>query len=122
MSVIQEFVFTPPAGKELVTLHQWVATLPENERNWFVMSEARQLELRQKVVEVNKLAVVKNAKSADEDGIVPDSYVWDESQIENKHQHNYKEHDDVWLQYWNRYLEETGTKFEIVEKQIPNDD
>jgi hypothetical protein len=119
MPIIQEFVFVPPAGKELITLHQWVNTLPENERNEFVMSEARQLELRQKVVEVNKLAVIKNAKSADEDGIVPDSYVWDESQIENKHQDNYKEHDDVWFHYWTRYLTETGTKFEIVEKQIP---
>ena len=115
MPVIQEFVFTPPNGKELITLHQWVSTLPENDREEFVIAESRQLALRQKVVEINKLTVIKNA----EDGITPDTYVWDESQIENKHQDSYKDHDDVWFHYWSRYLTETGTKFEIVEKQIP---
>ena len=118
MPVIQEFTFIPPNGKELITLHQWVSSLSDNEREEFALSEARQLELRQKVVEVNKLTVIKNA----EDGITPDTYVWDESQVKNKHQDNYKEHDDVWFHYWNRYLNETGTKFEIVEKQIPNND
>jgi hypothetical protein len=27
----------------------------------------------------------------------------------------YKPYDEVWLKYWNRYLEETGIKFEIKE-------
>ena len=118
MPIIQEFVFIPPEGQSLTTLHQWVSSLSSDEQTQFQLAESRQLQLRQKIVEVNKLTVIKNAKSAEEAGIIPDSYVWDETHVENKTADQYKEHDDEWLIFWQRYLKETGTRFEIVEKKI----
>jgi hypothetical protein len=112
--VKQEFKFTPAEGKELITLHQWVSTLSENEQEEFRQAEQRQLEFRQKVVESNKLTVIKNSS----DNTVPDDYIWDNAHVENKTILEYKDHDDTWLVYWKRYLAETETKFEIVETKL----
>ena len=114
MSIKQEFKFTPAEGKELITLHQWVSTLSENEQQEFRAAEQRQLEIRQKIVKNKKLTVIKNS----DDDTTPDNYVWDESQIENKSSDYYKDYDDTWLVYWKRYLSETETKFEIVETKL----
>ena len=112
--VKQEFKFTPREGQELITLHQWVATLTENEQEEFRQAEQRQLEFRQKVVESNKLTVIKNSS----DDTVPDDYIWDDAHVENKTKLEYKDHNDLWVSYWFRYLEETGITFEIVETKI----
>jgi hypothetical protein len=111
----QEFKYTPREGEELITLHQWVSTLPENEQTEFQQAEQQQLELRQKVIKDKKLTVVKNSRT---DATIYDNYVWDESHCENKTIPEYKDYNDIWLSYWNRYLEETGTKFEIIETKI----
>jgi thymidylate synthase len=114
MPIKQEFKFTPQEGQELITLHQWVSTLTENEQTEFCQAEQRQLEFRQKVVDVNVLTIINNSK----DNTEPDNYIWDESHVENKTISEYKDCDSVWVCYWNRYLKETGTTFEIIETKI----
>jgi len=114
MPIKQEFKFTPQDGQELITLQQWVSTLPENEQTEFRQAQQRQLEFRQRVVDANKLTVIKNSDS----GAGPDNYIWDDSHVENKTRPEYKECDGVWFCYWNRYLEETKTTFEIIETKI----
>jgi hypothetical protein len=115
MPIKQEFKFTTQKGQELITLVQWVSTLTQNERTEFRQAEQRQLEFRQRVVDANKLTVrINNSK----DGKWQEYYIWDDSHVENKTIGEYKDCDCVWFRYWNRYLKETGTTFEIIETKI----
>jgi hypothetical protein len=115
MSIKQEFKFTPSDGKEFVTLYQWVDTLSATEQEEFKKAEQRQLAIRQQVISDKKLTIVKNSFT---DGAIHDNYVWDESAVENKTLENYKDYDETWVEFWGRYLEETNTKFEIIETNI----
>ena len=115
MPVKQEFKYIPPEGKEFITLYQWISTLSKDEQEEFKKAEQRQLEIRQKVISNKKLTIVKNSYT---DGAIHDNYVWDESAIKNKPPERYKDYDGKWLSFWSRYLEETGTTFEIVETKI----
>lgn len=116
MPVIQDFAYTAPPGKKLPTLHEWVTTLSGKEQLQFAMAEKRQLALRQQAVQENKLAVVKKT-TENREGL--DTYVWEDQHAQNKSIDKRKKWDRVWLQYWSRYLKETGAQFEIVEKTVP---
>jgi len=108
MAIRQEFVFTPPEGKEFVDINIWAQDLPAGEREEWLAAVERQLGIRQTVIEQEALRVdTSNPKLH--------SYIWDESAVKDKPPMEYKPYDEVWLKYWNRYLTETGTKFEIKE-------
>ena len=114
MPVKQEFVYTQESGKKLPTLHEWVDTLSGEDQLNFRLAEKRQLTLRQQAIEQAQLTVVK--KTSD-DVTALDNYVWSD-EAKNKPVEKRKKWDRVWLQYWSRYLKETGAQFEIIEKPI----
>jgi hypothetical protein len=111
MAVRQEFKFTPPEGQEYISFDEWSDKLPPREKAGWVAACARQHAIRAQYVEHGQLEIDKS----DPDN---NSYVWDETLVEQKPKFEYKEYDDEWLCFWNRYLEETGIKFEIVETKI----
>lgn len=113
MAVRQEFRFTPPDGQEYISFDQWSDTLPREEKDRWVAACRRQHAIRAEYVNKGQLKI---DRAYSDQG--SDSYVWDENLVESKPQHEYKEYDEEWLTLWNRYLSETGTKFEIVEVKI----
>ena len=117
MSIKHEFNLTPQTEQELITLDQWVSTLPADEQIKFQKAERRQRAHRQQMIDANKLTVIEKSENSNDKTIL-DDYVWDESHCENKSMSEYKKYDNVWLFYWNRYLEETKTTFEIVETKV----
>jgi hypothetical protein len=112
MAIRQEFVFTPPPGKEFIDINIWARDLPDLERQEWLAAVDRQLGIRQKAIDQAALKV-------DDSNPKLHSYVWDEEAIKHKPPMEYKPYDEVWIKYWNRYLEETGTKFEV--KEIKDD-
>lgn len=115
MPVKQEFVYTPPSGKTLLTLHEWIDTLPGEDQLKFRLAEKRQLTLRQQAIEQEQLTVVK--KTSDSASVL-DNYVWSDS-AKDRPVEKRKKWDRVWLEYWSRYLKETGAQFEILERPVP---
>jgi hypothetical protein len=107
MSIKHEFKYTTLDNRPFLTIDEWVSTLTKDEQKVFVDAKVRQLKIRQQVIDAGLL-------SLDADG-----YVWDEEYVKNKRPGEYKQYDREWLKFWERYLEETKIKVEIVEKQIP---
>ena len=75
--------------------------------------------LRWKQAEKNQLAL---RKSAIDQGILQvnddGSYEYNTEWTVGKEHYEYKEYDEVWLEFWNRYLDETGIVFVINEELI----
>lgn len=111
MAVRQEFRFTPPEGREYISFDQWSDTLPQEEKDRWVAACRRQHAIRAEYVNNGQLKIDTSNRENN-------SYIWDDNLIESKPQYEYKEYDEEWLSLWNRYLSETGTKFEIVEVKI----
>lgn len=107
MGVRHEFKYTVPDGQTFVDLHGWVATLSVSEQEEFRLAQQRQYAIRQEFVDAGVLTVdahkVKNTP-----------YIWKDSTAANKN----KPKDPIWAIYWDRYLAETNTKFEIIETEI----
>ena len=115
MPIQQDFIYKSTSEKPIPTLEEWVDTLPGPQQLEFAMAKKRQLILRQRVIEQNKLTVVSHDTK---DSWAHDSYVWDEKHASETPVEKRKKWDRVWLQYWSRYLKETGAQFEVVEKTI----
>ena len=109
MPVRQEFVFTPPEGTEFIDINTWARDLPSDQLQEWLAAVDRQLAIRQKVIDQAELKVDTSNPN------LLDSYIWQEDAIKDKPAGEYKPTDPVWLKYWDRYLQETGIKFEIKE-------
>lgn len=110
MPIRQEFVFVPPEGTEFVDINIWAQRLPESERQEWLLAVERQLQLRQRSIDQGQLTV-------DTTNSERNCYIWDEHTVKNSRPMEYKPYDDIWLKYWNRYLQETGIKFEVKETE-----
>lgn len=104
MPVRHEFKYTGPDGKPAVPFTDWLQTLTESERQEYLAAQERQLTIRQDYVDSGALIV---------DDCDPENhgYVWSDSEAAKINKPN----DPVWQKYWDRYIAETGTVFEIVE-------
>lgn len=111
MAIRQEFKFTPPEGQEYISFDEWSNKLPPNEKAAWVAACARQHAIRAEYVNRGQLEI-------DQSNTNNNSYIWDDTLVEQKPKFEYKEYDEEWFEFWNRYLTETGTKFEIVETKI----
>lgn len=100
--VKHSFKYTWPDGVLPIYLHEWVETLPESQKKEFYDAQKRQLAFRESKVQDGALEVKNN------------EYVWrNESAAEVN-----KPYDETWRLYFERYLQETQTRFEIVEEKI----
>ena len=91
----QTFEYTAPPGKQIVNFDTWASeTLDHVEYNsWFNACRRQNAVMLAKEKE-NKVKINK------------DEYYWDENTIKYE-----QPCDQEWLQFWNRYLDETGIKF-----------
>lgn len=107
MAVKHEFKYTVPAGQKFLDLHEWVATLSVHEQEEFRLAQQRQYKIRQEFVDAGALTVdtIKQKNTP---------YIWKDSEAANKN----KPKDPIWAVYWDRYLSETNTIFEIIETEI----
>jgi hypothetical protein len=112
MSVKQEFIYTTENGDPPIPIDDWIATLPDEEQQEYRRAAERQQAFRRTIIEDNKLKVTREQNSN------YDSYIWDENHVQDKEVHEYKKYDEVWLEYWKRYLRETGTTFEIKKTKV----
>lgn len=111
MAIRHEFKFTPPEGQRFISFDKWAKKLPPEENAEWSAACVRQHKIRDEYIQNGQLQIDRTIVGSD-------SYIWDENAVEQKPKFEYKEYDDKWLEFWNRYLEETGTKFEIVETKI----
>jgi len=135
MAIRQEFVFTPPEGEEFIDINIWAQDLPDLERQEWLAAVDCQLALREQVLgtalqvetEENEKhfsewkKIAETCPLGEAPPYVPrtNKYIWNEATIKDKPPMEYKPYNEVWLKYWNRYLKETGTKFEV--KEIKDD-
>jgi len=107
MKVQQEFVYSSTNDTApVLSLHAWIKTLSNAEQREFQLAETRQFGLRQVAVRQGNLEVDP----------VNNSYIWKDEHTAQQG----KGHDEIWLQFWFRYLEECSVKFEIVTKPTQN--
>lgn len=101
MSVRNSFIVVSNNDAEIVTLHEWVATLNRYEQELFRQADIRQVKHRQNAIDRGDLVLDSTTNE----------YVWRDKETANKG----KPTDRVWLEFWNRYVDQcnlvTGTRF-----------
>jgi len=106
--VKQTFNYTVPEGKEFINFDTWAGEhLNQEEYNAWFNACRRQNEILNVKQTDDKLSIDGN------------EYYWEENTIK------YEQPCDLeWLEFWNRYLDETGIDFESVleETGIETDD
>ena len=101
--VKQTFEYTVPEGKEFIDFDTWAGeTLEQEEYNEWYLAQKRQNE-------------IMAAKEADEKMVKhgDGSMTWDENTVKYE-----QPCDPEWLEFWNRYLDETGIKFNSTLEQV----
>ena len=117
MPIRTEFRYSSKNENEVpLTLHVWLKTLSQDEQQEFTEAEARQLAFRQAAIDRGDMIIEQSDSSNGpaEWNSTLSHYVWRDAETEKRG----KEHDPVWLIYWNRYLEECNIKFESVKKEV----
>jgi len=101
MSVKNSFIVVSNNNTEIISLQEWVATLNGYEQELFRQADMRQVKHRQNAIDKGDMII---------DSVTKD-YVWRDIETAKKG----KPTDRVWLEFWNRYVDEcnlvTGTKF-----------
>jgi len=97
--LVHTLTYTPAAGKPLVTLLEWIATLPADQQTAFASAQAKQ----QAIDDAN---IASGALAGHEPGKVK----WNNANV------NVEAHiDPDWKVFFDRYLAETGTTLTVVE-------
>jgi len=109
MVVVQSFTYITKDGNKKIEFHEWAKqSLTSNEYAKWTEAVQRQSAYRQDAIDAGKLIHDK----------IRDVYIWDEEWINGKDPTEFKEYDIEWLEFWERYLDETGTQLEIeLEKE-----
>ena len=97
--LVQTLTYTPAAGKPLVTLPEWVETLPADQQTAFAAAQAKQQA-------IDNANIVSGALAGHEPGKVK----WNNPNINFEAQI-----DPDWKIFFDRYLAETGTTLTVVE-------
>jgi hypothetical protein len=95
MAVIQEFEYTWPDGSTPIQFHPWIETLPQAEQEEFAQALGRQQSIRDQWISNGLLEKTSTA------------YIWKDEQTFTTN----KPTDPVWSKYWERWIKETGVKF-----------
>jgi hypothetical protein len=103
MSVVQRLVFEWPEGVKPILFLDWIKLLPESEQEEFYQSKIRQENFRQQAVDQGRLQEITG-----------NHYTWKNKQEAEIN----KETDPIWAQFWNRYLQETQTQFNVVYEEV----
>jgi len=107
MSIKHEFEYTKADGTPVISLVEWIHTLPANEIQEFKESMQRQFDTRQQCIDKGDL-IVQDA----DDGTT--YYVWKDEETERIG----KKQDPIWMKYFNRYLEENNIQFNVRKTKI----
>jgi hypothetical protein len=101
MPVRHRFVYRWPPGVDPVTFDAWIQNLNAEEKTEFFSARQRQISYRTQAIE-QRLMDIDNG-----------TYVWkdQEAAVQNKPT------DETWYRYFKRYLDETGTIFDIEEEK-----
>jgi hypothetical protein len=97
MSVTQKFEYTWPEGAPELHFLDWIATLTQAEQDDFAQAKIRQEAHRQPFIDDGRLAIVE------------EGYAWKDQETADLG----KPTDSVWIEYWSRWIDETGVKFSI---------
>ena len=91
-------------GSEPLKLVDWAeSSLNPGELKVFNDAVERQHRLRQAAIDAGVLVLDSET----------DDYVWLKEHTIGKQAYEFKEYDEEWLQFWNRYIKETGTLFSL---------
>jgi len=106
MPIKTKFIYSWPPGVTPIIFTDWIKTLPSEQQLEFLQSRDRQHAFRSEAIADGRMII-------DDEG----TYVWKdkESRVKNK------PYDDTWLRYWERYIKETNTIFEVVDEEIDSD-
>ena len=99
MSVVHQFKYITPPGKEFILLGVWIKTLSVAEQEEFYQAKQRQESYRQEKINEGNLKIDSGR------------YVWKDQEAATVN----KPTDRIWQYYFERYLAETGIKFEKIE-------
>lgn len=113
MSIKHNFTYVAPEGKPLISIHQWILTLPIEQQQEFAIANANQLQFREESIARGDL-IVDSSAANDADVNASPVYVWKDAETAERG----KTTDPVWIEYWNKYLEATGIKFEVVDSEV----
>ena len=105
MPLKQIFKYTYPDNKE-ITIDDWIKTKTPEEQDSFYKSRENNYRIRQVAVDSGRMQLNKN-----DDGVF---YVWANEDEFNKG----KDHDPIFVEFFNRYLEETNVKFEVITVEV----
>jgi hypothetical protein len=97
MSVTQKFEYTWPEGAPELHFLDWIATLTQAEQDDFAQAKIRQEAHRQPFIDDGRLSIVE------------EGYAWKDQETADLG----KPTDPVWIEYWSRWINETGVKFSI---------
>jgi hypothetical protein len=95
MSLLQKFDVKSPEDK-IISMDDWIATLPNDQQEEFYQARKRQLARRQKAIDNGHLIVVE------------DGYAWTDQETFKKKSHGV---DRIWYSYFHRWLIETNQEF-----------
>ena len=100
MPVRQRFVYEWPDGVTPIKFDQWISNLPDQEKKEFFEAKQRQISHRTNAI-TNGQMIIDHG-----------TYVWKDQNTANLN----KPTDDIWYQYFKRYLDETNTIFQVKEE------
>ena len=100
--VKQTFRLTSSDGNKPLEFYQWANQyLTNKELEQYNLAVSRQTKLRQDAINAGHMIWDKSSNS----------YIWDQEWINGKQSYEFKEYDEEWLMFFNRYLDETGNNF-----------
>lgn len=109
MPIKQTFNYTSANGSPHIEFHEWAKTsLSTDEYNRWETSVERQSALRQDAIDAGHMIYDKESEA----------YIWDEAWAEGKNPQELKDWDDEWLEFFNRYLDETKQELTTIEEKI----
>ena len=113
MAVTHTFKYSVPEGKEFIRFEDWIASLSPEEQSEFHAAKTRQEAYRQEAIDRGDL--VRDFSTVDpKDPTSQPSYVWRDEETAKKN----KPSDEIWRNYWDRWIKEVDVQFDIVETKI----
>ena len=108
MPIIQKYIYEWPEGATQLTLEEWVKTLPAIDQKAFLEAKKRQDEITKGHYSSGK--IIDQPMTPNQ----PSYLLKDDESATFVNE----AHDDIWIYFFNRYLEENGITFYIVAEAV----
>lgn len=95
MTVVQKFNWVWPPGTTHIEFEDWIAALPNHEKEECLSGIQNQVKMRQEAIDRGDMIMTN------------EGYVWKDAETAQRG----KGIDSVWEKYWLRWQEETGVIF-----------